>query len=151
MFYLYEGDDARVVLYTINVQDDEKMAALETECGLTVSPISPAEVIMYDGGAKIVFNAYTGMLPNYTTIVAIKDDQGMLDNAKTLDVKLIMEPFTSGDMTRVERIQADLVIEPCPLCGKTAEEKSNDSQIEDKDEDEDEDGPVNRLKFYFDG
>lgn len=159
MYFEYIGESCRVVAFTIDVEDDDDIKKLETPCGITVSPLGTAELIVHnDDGTRIVFDAVTGMLPNYTTVVAIKDSDGAFPDGDSHDIRIVFDPFTPVDGPRIERFKVTLVTDPCPLCGRGIEsgEHTGSEVVErygdedDNEEDRDEEvKPFNRLDFHF--
>ena len=52
----------RIVLVLLDVEDGTSLHEIKTECGITVSPVAPAELIVYvsDSHCKVVFEAVYG-------------------------------------------------------------------------------------------
>lgn len=148
MYYEHVGDNCRVVLFAI---EDKPIKTLETPCNILISPLAEAEVIVYLKGEtgetlRLVFDAVTGMLPNQTTVIGVKDDEGSFpSDDEEIDIRIIFEPFSPQDSPRIDRLTATQVSDPCPLCGRDIE---NHDTIDDED-DEPAILPFNRLDFHF--
>lgn len=156
MYFEHVGTDSRVIVFTIDAEDDDDIKDLPIDCGFTLSPLGTAELIVYnDDSTRIVFDAVTGMLPNYTTLVAIKDSDCAFPDGESHDIRIVFDPYTPQDSPRIDRITVTLVTDPCPICGLTAAEKEAKGEVkavETDNEDEDEDQeikPFNRLDFHF--
>lgn len=162
MYFEFIGETSRVVVFTIDTEDNDDIKEIRTPCNIVVSPLGTAELIVHnDDGTRIVFDAVTGMLPNYTMVVAIKDSDGAFPDGESHDIRIVFDPFTPQDAPRVDRFKVVLVTDPCPLCGRGVANGEHDiatqgvdvryDDSDDNDEDMDQEiKPFNRLNFHFD-
>ena len=116
-------------LVLLDVEDGTSLHEIKTECGITVSPVAPAELIVYvsDSQCKVVFDAVYGSAPG-------RDARGRREEwlgcfplpPLEPDLKVQADP---GSPTRPKCDDVD-VVEPklalwmdgCPICGKLTNE-----------------------------
>ena len=160
MAYRGQKNCEHVTILLTDTEDDARVQLITLKCGIQVSPVTSAEVIVYDVAARIVFDADYGLLPNGDVVVSIRDSHEVFPTEDTIELKLVFGPYSEFEehtvlIGKFTKIPAD----ECPLCGPgvCGEEESEDSEDEDSEDSEDEpdvelpQGPTltNRCLKYF--
>ncbi|MDA4133384.1 MAG: hypothetical protein OK454_09730 [Thaumarchaeota archaeon] len=136
----------RIALVLLDVEDGTSLHEIKTECGITVSPVAPAELIVYvsDSQCKVVFGAVYGSLPDGTLVVAAKNGSDAFPcplSEPDLKVKLILDPYQAKcDDVDVVEPKLALWMDGCPICGKLTNEDVDEFEDDDAGDDRDDDG-----------
>jgi hypothetical protein len=136
----------RIALVLLDVEDGTSLHEIKTECGITVSPVAPAELIVYvsDSHCKVVFEAVYGALPDGTLVVAAKNGSDAFPcplSEPDLKVKLILDPY-QAKCDDVDVVEPKLVLwmGGCPLCGKLDPDEVDQFEVDEDDPEEQEGG-----------
>lgn len=115
------GEDNEYLILPTQTEEGENPQTIETECGLLISPVASADVILTGpDGVRVVFDAVYGRLPNGVVVVAVIDNEDVFPaNDDELDLKITLDPFIAeDDFHEVDHVTAvALVSDHCELCG----------------------------------
>lgn len=136
-----------VAVIPLDVAEGSRPKQIETPCGVIVSPVVPAQVIVRDRDLPpIVFDAVHGKLPDGSSVIGILNESGAWrDTAEELTVRIISDPYQKSDCHHVFDTEVVIWTGGCPICGDVTVEDL-DAFDPPADEDEDDDDPADDWK-----
>jgi len=111
-----------VALVLLDIPEDARPKRIATECGVNISPVAPAQVIVFDPtGSDIAYPAVHGCLPDGFHVIGVLNGDGAFpDTVGRLDIRIIFDPHQKSDEPWVLDAHPVIWADGCPICGDLA-------------------------------